>query len=124
MTTEMTNGELGRQLNELKVQIAQGFAGTNTRLDRVNGRLDTHGNSIQSHAVKLAEHGVKLSNIQHEVFARGERDDEARDVLAAQSDESKPITRRDLAIAAGAIVAAGAAIRWLPALLSLGQGAP
>lgn len=118
----MTNGELGRRLLDLSSQMAQGFAGVNVRLDRVNGRLDTQGNTIAAHAVKIAEQAVLASGHADSVHTlRQELDklDDGHRVLESESEsDSKAITRRDVAIAVAAIIGTVAVVEWLPKLLT------
>lgn len=124
--SEMSNGEIARQLADLKSQVAVGFQGTHGRLDKVNGQLDTHRERIGQHATTLAETRVKLSTLNNHVFRRQRNSDsdDDKDEVATKAKESKPITRSDLALVGGAVFVLVEFVRWLPALLSAGKGAP
>lgn len=122
--TDMSNGELGRRLEDLSTQLREGFSGVNVRLDRVNGQIDTHRGQIAAQAVTLAEHRTKLSTLNHEVFHRRRPGggDEGEDETPRRGSE--PITRRDLALVGGAVFALIELVRWLPALFAASQVAP
>lgn len=126
MSEELSNGEIARQLADLKLQVASGFAGTHGRLDRVNGQLDNHREKLGNHATALAEHRIRLSTLSNHIFRR-------RNGTGADADveddtpgkrESKPITRGDLVFVGGVVFALVEAVRWLPALVSIGRVAP
>ncbi|MGE0362786.1 MAG: hypothetical protein AB7R67_18885 [Vicinamibacterales bacterium] len=122
----MTNGEIARRLTDLQTQMAVGFGGVNTRLDRVNGQLDTHRNSLSAHAVKLGEHSVKLTNLNREVFDRPDRDEPvgAAAATAVPGGDDEPITMRQLKRFGWVIGAVFVAIEWLPRLLAIAKGTP
>jgi hypothetical protein len=117
MSDDMTNGEIARQLADLKTQVGIGFQGTHGRLDKVNGQLDIHREKLGEHATALAEHRVKLSTLNGHVFRRSATSEDA-------AAESRPVTRADLALVGGALFALIELVRWLPALLSAGKVAP
>lgn len=119
MISEMTNGELGRRINELSTQLASGFAGVNVRLDRVDGRLDTQGNTIGANAVKIAEQGVSIRTLNRRVFRSGDWGDDWEDDRTPPETalESTPITRRDLVVAVASVAAFVALVEWLPRIL-------
>lgn len=118
----MSNGEIARQLADLKSQVSSGFTGTHARLDKVNGQLDTHREKLGHHATALAEHRVKISSLNHHLFQRRRGNGEGAE--EGDEDESAPITRRDLAVFGGAVFVLVELVRWLPVLVSVGQGAP
>jgi hypothetical protein len=106
-------GEFTRAIEALSRQIADVQTTSRETLDearKTNGRV----NGLER---VTAAHGVKLENLERSVFVGGGADDR-------MAMENKPITRRDLGVAVGAVGLLLAAMRWLPALVSAGRGAP
>ena len=97
MSETLTNGEIARQLADLRGQVADGFRGTHVRLDKVNGQLDTHREKLGEHATALAEHRVKLSTLNNHIFRRRQNGE------TSESEPSRPITRWDLTVAGGGL---------------------
>lgn len=117
MSELVTIGEFTRAIEALSKQLAdlqsvsrETLGETKKTSGRVNGleRL-------------TAEHGVKLKNLEREVFGADDAAPAPSPSAPLVSTEDKPITRRDLAVAVGAIGLVLAAIKWLPALVAAGK---
>ena len=119
--TEMSNGELGRQIEGLSKLVAHGFESLNVRVDGLTEQVRQTNGRVGGLEVRAATGEQKTVNLEREVFSR-------RRVVASpevsNNGDSTPITRRDLQVAVFAIAALFAAIRWLPALFTAAQGAP
>lgn len=122
MSEPVTVGEFTRAFDALSRQLAALQATSQEVLGearKTNGRV----NGLER---LTAEHGVKLKNLEREVF------DGADNTAAPPKPappalvdlEEKPITRRDLAVALGAVGLLMAAIKWLPALVAAGKVSP
>ena len=95
-------GEFNRAIDRLSQQVDEGNQ-TNREIlveaEKTNGRV---------YAVErlTAELTLKLATLEKRV------------------DETAPLTKRDLWVAMGTLGAAAAAVKWMPVLFALGQGAP
>lgn len=113
--SEMSNGELARRLNEMSQSLREGFAGVNTRIEGLTAQVREQNGRVVKLERATDVGSQRMLNIEREVF---------RDGRVVPDDDAISLTRRDLKVAVAVIVAAFAVIRWLPALLTAGQGAP
>lgn len=71
MTEEMSIGELGRLLADLKGQMTVGFHGVNKRLDDVGDTISEQARQLGNHATLHATQAQKVENLEREVFWKG-----------------------------------------------------
>lgn len=110
---EMQNAEIVRRLGDIVSQMGSGFANLNQRIDGLTTKVDGTNERVSRLERSEAVAAEKFSTLQREVsglYTRVEQERtndrrEREDVAKALSD-SKPITRRELAVASGSIVTA------------------
>lgn len=95
MGGEVTQSDLLDVRDTIVAEMREGFAGIHARQDVTNGR-------VNKGEVNLARHDERLSTIERRTFNRRK-----------PGAESAPLTRRDLAVGVGVLIAAGAVITWL-----------
>lgn len=102
-SSPLTTGEFVRTMNAF-----------GERIDALTAQVRiTNGRVVVLERVSAVE-GERVETLRREMG-------QLRTRPSPDLGESHPITRRDLAVAAGAIIAAFAVIRWLPALLAIGR---
>lgn len=105
--TEMSNGELSRQMATLREAVSLGFAGVNERIEGMTEQM-----RIQNGRVTKLERSTdvglqRILNLEREIF----------------SSLKRPLTRGDAAMFAAGAGLLAAAIKWGPAILST-RGVP
>jgi len=106
--SEMSNGELARQMAALREAVSLGFDGLNTRLEGLTDQVRVQNGRVTK-LERSTDVGLqRILNLEREIF----------------SSMKRPLTRGDAAIFVAGGAAILAAIRWLPALVGIGQGAP
>lgn len=68
MADEVTIGELGRLMADLKGQMASGFSNVNKRLDEVGETITEQARQLGTHATLHATQSQKVENLEREVF--------------------------------------------------------
>lgn len=108
MSTEMSNGELGRQIAALREVVSDGFDGMNTRVDGLTDQVRIQNGRTTTLERVTDVVNQRLVNLEREMF----------------SSLKRPLTRGDAAVFVAGGAALFTAIRWLPELLSIRLGAP
>lgn len=106
--TEMSNGELARQMAALREAVSLGFDGINRRIDGLTVKVGEQNGRVTK-LERSTDVGLqRLLNLEREIFSAMKR----------------PLTRGDAAIFVAGAAAILAAIRWLPALIAGSQVVP
>jgi len=106
--TEMSNGELSRQLGALREAVSLGFDGMNTRIEGLTEQVRAQNGRVTK-LERSTDVGLqRILNLEREIF----------------SSMKRPLTRGDAAIFVAGAAAILAAIRWLPALIAGSQVVP
>lgn len=106
--SEMSNGELGRLLADLRLQVREGFDGLNGRVDVLTRQVRATNGRVGSLETAKAVQAQQMTNIEHEMF----------------SPLKRPVTRGDVYIFGLAVGVVAAAVKWLPALFAAARVAP
>ena len=84
------------------------------RIDQLTDQVRGANGRVGGLETMAAGEAQKVRNIERQMF----RDQ------ASEAPETTALTRRDLAVFGGAIFVLVEVVRWLPALLTVGKGAP
>ena len=102
----LTTGEFVRTMN-----------GFGERIDALTEEVRFTNGRVGSLERTGASEAQKVRNLEREIFR-------SPPAMAPVAGDATPITRRDLAVAGGAVFMLVEVVRWLPALFAAGQGAP
>jgi len=101
----VTKGDLRYLADSLVETMRKGFEGVHARQDKTNGRVNLA-------EVELGRHDERLKSMAKEVFNRRSTDRRGHE-SSDTSGEQRPITRRDVYVAAAGVGASVAVVKLL-----------
>lgn len=118
--SDMSNGEIGRVLAELRTQLREGFEGLNDRVDDLTAQVRTTNGRVGTLETAGAVQGQKVANLEREIFRRrSDWQDGDKSRVRTADEGSRALTRRDLQIVLATLGTAAAVVTSALGLLKL-----
>lgn len=107
----MTPGEIARRLTELRDDMREGFSGVNARIDGLTDQVRVTNGRVGALETETGRHDENLKGLNREIYRHG------RQPVGV-------VTKRDVLLVLGTVGVLAAIVKWFPALMLAGQGAP